>query len=164
MRSQRCYRPDCRTVADIQKGVIKQVKRNRLSRFVYAKGDKETVAAWMMDLNRTLLIFNVRSAVFAWLSLTIRFQTELAINVYATVSDVRHDIANTHAIVSGVHHGIVNTQAIVSGLRQDIANAHTIVSDIHHTVVKGQEGTGGQNQPVSGACTPFITRKALTSV
>jgi len=49
-----------RTIAEIQRKVIKQSGRNSASRLFYAKYDKETIAAWKMDLNRILQIFNVR--------------------------------------------------------------------------------------------------------
>ena len=50
--------------------------------------DKEKVAGWMLDLNRILQVFNVRSIVFARLLLTLDSQTELAINTHAMVSDI----------------------------------------------------------------------------
>ena len=56
-----------------------------------------------------------------WLLLTIRLQTELAIN--------------THTIVSDVHHGVADT--------------HTMVSDLHRNMLKGREGTDDQHRPVS---------------
>ena len=42
--------------------IIKQGKRNAISRFLYAKVDKDQIAAWKQDLLRILHIFNVRSA------------------------------------------------------------------------------------------------------
>ena len=50
-----------RTVAEIQRKVNKQRKRRPFARFVRAKDDKDTIAAWRMDLNRILHVFNVRS-------------------------------------------------------------------------------------------------------
>jgi len=52
---------DLRTVADIQRKIIKQGKRNAVTQFFHAKNDKETIAAWRVDLNRMLLVFNVSS-------------------------------------------------------------------------------------------------------
>ena len=53
---------DCRTVAEIQKRVIKQSRRNAVSKLFHARNDKETITAWKMDLNRILHVFNVRFA------------------------------------------------------------------------------------------------------
>jgi len=52
-----------RTVAEIQRKVIKQSGRNAASRLLHAKNDKETIAAWKSDLDRILRIFNVCSIV-----------------------------------------------------------------------------------------------------
>ena len=52
---------DRRTVAKIQKNVVKQGKRSAISRFLYAKIDKDAIVTWRQDLNRILHIFNVRS-------------------------------------------------------------------------------------------------------
>ena len=52
-------------MAEIQGNVSKQDKRNVISRHFHAKNDKERIAAWKLDLNRILHVFNVRSIVFA---------------------------------------------------------------------------------------------------
>ena len=52
-----------RTVVEIQRRVIKQSRRNAVSRLFHAKSDKETIAAWRSDLNRILHIFNVRRVI-----------------------------------------------------------------------------------------------------
>jgi len=36
--------------------------RNAVSRSFYAREDKETIAAWKLDLDKVLRVFNVRSA------------------------------------------------------------------------------------------------------
>ena len=46
-------------MAEIQGKVVKQSQRNLASRIFHAKGDKETIAAWKLDLNRILHVFNV---------------------------------------------------------------------------------------------------------
>jgi hypothetical protein len=53
--------PDRRTLAGIQRKVVKQSKRNSVIRFILAKGDKEKIAAWKQDLVRVLHVFNVCS-------------------------------------------------------------------------------------------------------
>jgi hypothetical protein len=50
-----------RTVAGIQRKVVKQGKRNAVVRFMLAKGNQEKITAWKQDLVRVLHIFNVRS-------------------------------------------------------------------------------------------------------
>ena len=47
----------------IQRKVIKQGKRNAVSQLFHAKNDKEMITTWRADLNRILLVFNVRSVV-----------------------------------------------------------------------------------------------------
>jgi hypothetical protein len=91
-------------VAEIQRKVIKQGKRNAATRLFHAKTDKETITAWRLDLNRILHIFNVRSAGSVWQSLTTSpFQTELAITTHVVVS-------NTHAMVSDLHRNALKVQ------------------------------------------------------
>ena len=51
-------------MADIQKKLVKWVKRNPVSRRLHAKKTKEKIAAWRMDLEKILQVFNVRSV--AW--------------------------------------------------------------------------------------------------
>ena len=52
--------PNRRAVANIQRNIIKQGKRNSISRHIHAKSDKEIIASWRSDLNRILQVFNVR--------------------------------------------------------------------------------------------------------
>ena len=82
-----------RTVAEIQAKVIKRSGRNPVSRLLHAKSDKETIAAWKSDLNRILLVFNVRSVPVTLASLITPFQTELVVNTHVTVSGMRHDLS-----------------------------------------------------------------------
>jgi hypothetical protein len=167
---------DRRTVAEIQRKIVKQGKRNAVSRHFHSKNDEETIATWRSDLNRILLAFNVRSVGLVWPLLTVHFQTELAINAHVTASDIHHNVVNTKTIVSDVHHDVCKTHAIVSNVRDDVANTNTIVSELHHgvanalaivsdirrTMVKSQEGNDGQNLSVSIAGTPSITEQTFT--
>ena len=50
-----------RTVADIQRKLVKWDRRNVVSRHFQAKKDKKTVAAWRLDLENILQVFDVRS-------------------------------------------------------------------------------------------------------
>ena len=50
---------DRRTVAEIQKEVMKRSGRHRFSRFLHSRDDKDAIAAWKADLNRILHVFNV---------------------------------------------------------------------------------------------------------
>ena len=54
-----------RTVAEIQRNIIKRSKRNAISRRYHAKDDKEAIAAWKLDLDGILRVFHVRSVTFA---------------------------------------------------------------------------------------------------
>jgi len=53
---------DLRTMAGIQGRIVGKRERGLLSRVANAKNDKETIAAWKLDLIRILQVFNVRSA------------------------------------------------------------------------------------------------------
>ena len=63
--------PDRRTVAEIQRKVIKQSGNNPVSRLFHAKNDKEMITSWKLDLNRIIHVFNVRSVGSAPFSLNI---------------------------------------------------------------------------------------------
>ena len=180
---------DRRTVAEIERKVIKQSGRNTISRVFHAKNDKEAIVAWKLDLNRTLHVFNVRSAAFTSAAVIDPFQTELIMNTHVVVSDVRRnvadthivvsdvrqnvvdthtavfnihtDVVNTHATVSNVHRGVANTHTIVSELQRDVTDTRAIVSDIHRTVVESQEGADGKNRLVSAVYTQFIAELTL---
>ena len=93
-------------MAEIQRKVIKQSKRNAISRIFHAKNDKEVIAAWKVDLNRILHVFNVRSVVFTWVSLTMSLQTELAVNTHVAVSDMRDDVSKISRGMSKISHGM----------------------------------------------------------
>jgi len=71
------------------------------SRFFHAKDDKETIAAWKAELNRILLVFNVRPIALTWSSLTTPIQTELVINTHVAVSDIRHDVSKIREEIGG---------------------------------------------------------------
>ena len=171
------------TVAEIQRRVTKQSKRNGVSRLFHARNDKEKIAAWKSEINRILHVFNVRFVTFACSSLIVHFQTELSINTHVVVSDIRQDVANTRAIVSNVHQGVVNTHTIISELHHDvettcaaITNTHTtvtdtyttvsdtrtMVSDIHRAIVENQDGTDSNSRLVSVICILFINEPPLT--
>ena len=60
-RSSAYHNPDRRTVAEIQGKVLEQSGRGRVSRFIHARDDKDTIAGWKSDLNRILHVFNVCS-------------------------------------------------------------------------------------------------------
>ena len=109
------FRPDLRAVAEIQRKVIKQGKRNVISRHLHAKNDKEKIAGWKSDLNKILHVFNVRSIGSVWPLLTLHSQTELTINTHVIVSD-------THAIVSEIRHTMVGS----SGKTLSVSDNHPL--------------------------------------
>jgi methyl-accepting chemotaxis protein len=113
---------------------MKQSNRNPVSRLFHAKNDKETIAAWRLDLNRILHVFNVRFITLSLSLLIICFQTELAINTHIVVADVRRDVANTHNIVSDVQHNVANTHDTVSVTHNIVSGTHNIVSGTHNIV------------------------------
>jgi len=122
-------------MAEIRRKIIKQGKRNVISRHIHARNDKEKIVSWRTDLNRILHVFSVRSIGSVWRSLTLHSQTELGIDTHVIGSDTRVIVTGTQVTVSGPEHNVTNT--------------HTMVSEIHRTAVKGQEGRGGKNPSVS---------------
>jgi hypothetical protein len=52
---------DRRSVAEMQRNVNKQGKRNGFVRFILAKGDRDKIATWNHKLARLLHVFNVSS-------------------------------------------------------------------------------------------------------
>ena len=123
---------------EIQRHTIKWGKRNVISRHYHTKDDKKAIATWRLDLDRILHVFNVCSVTPARPLLTFRFQTELGVDVHATVSDTHQDAANEHAIES------------------DVANTHTIASGIHRNKLENREGADGKNQAVGTTRTPLV--------
>ena len=109
--------------------IVKQSTRSVISRHLHAKNDKDKIAAWRSDLVRILHVFNVRSIVSVRRFLTLRSQTELAINTHVAVSELGRNVTSTHVMVS----------------------------DIHRTIVKGQETSGGKNTSVSDTRTIAVT-------
>ena len=61
-----------RTVAGIQKKIVKWGKRNPISQRFRAKEDKELIATWRLDLEKILHIFNVCSVTPARPLLNVR--------------------------------------------------------------------------------------------
>jgi hypothetical protein len=90
-----------RTVAEIQRNVVKRGERNAISRLLCAKNDKDRITTWKQDLNRILLVFNVRSAGSVWHLLTSFIQTELPTDSYPPISDIWHNAATGHRRVGG---------------------------------------------------------------
>ena len=113
-----------RTVADIQRKAIKRGKRNAVSRLLHAKNDKDVIAAWRLDLDRILRVFNVCDIPSVQLSLTVRVQTELAITTHGIVSDVRHGVVDTHNMVSEIHQNMLKSQ-------EGNDRQHQLVSSVH---------------------------------
>ena len=135
------FRSGLRAVTEIQQRIVKQGERGAISRHFHAKNDKDKIAAWRLDLNRILQIFNVRPIVSVRSLLTMHFQTELAINTNVTVSDTRNIVFDTRNTVSDTRH---------------------MVSDIHRTIVNGQGGSGGANRSVSDIGVLSVTGSPLT--
>ena len=68
-----------RIVAELEERVIKRSGENAVFRLFHAKSDKESIAAWKLDLDKILRVFSVRSVIFAWLLLIIPFQYKLIV-------------------------------------------------------------------------------------
>ena len=66
-----------RAASDIRKKATRLSGRGHVSRLLYAKGDKEKIAAWKLELNRILLVFNVRPGAITSLLLMIPFSDRI---------------------------------------------------------------------------------------
>ena len=104
-------------MAEIQRSVIKQGKRNVISQHLHAKNDKEKIAAWSSDLVRILQVFNVRSIISVRILPTWHYQTELAINTHVAVFDTRIMVSEIHRTVVKGQEGSDGKSLSVSGTR-----------------------------------------------
>ena len=129
-------------MAEIRSKVAERSKQNAVSRAVHAKNDSKTIVSWKMDLNRVLLVFNVCPIVMGRPALTVHSQTELELNTYVTVSDVRDGVTKTHTVVA-------NTHTVVSEVQRDLANTHAVVSDIRRQLLENKEAVDEQRGSVS---------------
>ena len=110
-------------MAEIERKVAKRRGRNAVSQFVHARDDKDSIAAWKLDLNRILHVFNVRSTIFTRLSLTVLSQTELAMNTHVTVSEMSQNVSWIRSDVSKIREEIgSNIQSVSAPCVQPIEN------------------------------------------
>ena len=106
-------------MGEIQRNVIKQGKRNVISRHLNARNDKDKIAGWKLDLNRILHVFNVRSVISVWLLLTVDHQVELVINIHV-------DVSNTRTMVSDIHRTVVKGQEGSGGKNVLVSDIRTL--------------------------------------
>lgn len=168
-----------RTVAEIQKHIIKRGKRSVLTRPLRAKDYEEAITAWRLELDKIRRIFEVRSFTSARPLPTLHFQIELAtptddnipdvLKTYTSVSVPYHDAPNTgasevgpdvlnaHTVVSGAHH-VINPHLIASQVRDDIGGGLVVSPDIH----MGNEGnTNDKSRAVGITPTPLVNEQSL---
>jgi hypothetical protein len=134
--------PYYRRVAEIERKVVKQSNRGSASRLLHVKNDKEKIAAWKLDLNRILHVFQAGPVVSLLIFLTVCLQTELAINTRVAISEVGQGVSDTHNVVS-------DTQVVVSNAHAILSDTHAVVSDIRRTIAKDQEAADDSDRPVS---------------
>ena len=79
---------------EIERKVDKWRGRSAVSQLFHAKGDKETIVASKLNLNRVLHVFNVPSIDSVLLSLTSTFQTELSIGTHTVVLDIHRNMGD----------------------------------------------------------------------
>ena len=91
---------------EIQRKVVKQSKRKAISRDIHVKSDRETIAAWKLDLDRIFRVFNVRTAAFARSSLIVPPQAELGLDTHATIFGIRHGVSKIREKVGGQVHSV----------------------------------------------------------
>ena len=106
--------PRRRTVTEIQRKISRIGKRGGISRLLHAKNDGDTITAWRLKLREILHVFNVRPILFLFTSLTVDFQTELAINTHVAVLD-------TKTIALGIQRTLMEHAA--GGRRPSVSNS-----------------------------------------
>ena len=116
----------------IQRNVAERSKKKALSRTFHAKTDSQMIAGWRADLDSILLTFNVRSVVSAWPVLIVHPQTELGLNIYEAVSEVRDDFTNMHLTVT---------------------DTRAMISDMHRRMLGDQEGANDLTQTETRSAT-----------
>ena len=115
-----------------------------------------------MDLNKNLLIFNVGSVTYILPTLTVCSQTELGLNIYGAVSDVRDGVVETRAVVADTCSTVSEVQRGVLDTHLVVADTHDMVSDIHRQMLGRQGGVDNRSQTVSDTRTISITQYMLT--
>ena len=75
----------------MQKKLTKKGKRNRFSRLVQAKNDKDAINAWRQNLNTILQLFNVRRVFPSRGPLTAPSQTKIALNTNTIVTNMQRN-------------------------------------------------------------------------
>ncbi|KAF9787323.1 hypothetical protein BJ322DRAFT_716471 [Thelephora terrestris] len=78
------------TVAEIQRKITKQTKRNAVGRIFHARDDVEAIAAWKLDLNNILQVFN----------------TELAIDTHIMVANIQRNVLTNQGGADGKHQSV----------------------------------------------------------
>jgi len=93
------------------------------------------IAAWMLDLDKILRVFNVRYVARVTTMANFRLPEGTCIKTDAAISSVSHDVTNNHTTAPGTQNDVVNTLAIVS--------------DSHRNALKSPEDACGQSRVVS---------------
>ena len=102
-----------------------------------------------MDLNRILLVFNVSSVVFLWPALIVHTQTELGLNAYVAISDVRDGVAKTHTTVAETHTVVADTQVMVSEMHRQMLGSQGEADDQRRSV------SSTRVMPTLNTCSPL---------
>ena len=126
---------DCRTVAEIERMIVKRKRRRRVSQILRGKNlDKGAIAIWRLNLEKILHVFKVRSVAFIRPLPTFCFQTELTTSAPAIAADTR-----------------------------DTLDPATIASDAHSKELTSHEDAGSQNRAVSLPHAMAVTDQLLTT-
>ncbi|KAF9792102.1 hypothetical protein BJ322DRAFT_1102626 [Thelephora terrestris] len=133
------------TVAEIERSVKKQSKRNAASRLFHAKNDKDKIAGWSSDLNKILQIFNTELAIDT--NVTASGTHKIVSDTQNVVLDTRDVVSDTQDVVSDTRNIVSGTQNIVSETHDVVSETHHFVSDIHRAIVKPQGASDGQDPP-----------------
>ena len=128
----------------IQGDLVKQGKRNVISRFFRAKKDKGRIKAWRLDVDEILHALNVRLLSHTNMLLIIFLQSEPVIDASVVVSVARGDIVNTSTVLSDIRQGSGTSHEA----RDGGMNTHTIISYVQHDM-PGDREKGGQIRAVS---------------
>ena len=107
-----------------------------------------------MDLNRILLVFNVRPVVFARSALTVHSQTELGLNIYGTISEVQRDVADTQTMVSEIRCEILGSKKETNDQRRPVSDTEYIYTKCTLTAVQAK--TRSANPTTNGTSVLYL--------
>ena len=86
-------------MVEIERSLKQLGKRNVVSSLFHSRDDKERIAAWRVDLNRILLVFNVRSMASPPASPDHCSQGKLILDTNIVATDTNNMVLDLHRVI-----------------------------------------------------------------